>query len=439
MVRVAPEGQHGDGEPRPKLTNKILFVLGSMNMIDCINVNLLTPYVVEMVSNFLEKSPEDPEVAHTVGLLIGLYSLCEVCFSVVWGNRIGRKPVLLIGLGGSVIAPIMFGLGTSLPVIFAARALDGFFCGNMGVTRTYLGEIVDETNEAQGFGFLAVCFSLGLFIGPILGGELVYPARIFPSIFADTIFDTHPYLLPNLTYAVFAAVAWVIGALFLEETLPRSQRCKWPWERRAPIGEEEMPQALFLQHSVSSEPGGLRRQISGTDPQGSPAAFQAEESEDSVRAEVSAVESPSRCYPASLLQVIMAYCVLSGFGAAGNQVFILIVSLPRDVDGFAFGPREIGALQNVAAVALMLTQCVIYPKATKRFGFLRVFMFGWVCQNVGYLLFPVYGLFADPKFHVWRYVPQAALALGGGCMYPTAFAFINRAAAGQDRGAVNGW
>ena len=26
------------------------------------------------------------------------------------------------------------GLGTSLPTIFAARALDGFFCGNMGAT-----------------------------------------------------------------------------------------------------------------------------------------------------------------------------------------------------------------------------------------------------------------------------------------------------------------
>ena len=86
-----------------------------------------------------------------VGMLIGLYSLCEVICSPFWGffaDKVGRKPALLIGLGGSVVAPIMFGLGKSMPVIFAARALDGFFCGNMGVTRTYLGEIVDESNEA---------------------------------------------------------------------------------------------------------------------------------------------------------------------------------------------------------------------------------------------------------------------------------------------------
>ncbi|CAL1164714.1 unnamed protein product, partial [Cladocopium goreaui] len=118
-----------------------------------------------------------------VGMLIGLYSLCEVIFSPLWGtfaDKVGRKPALLIGLGGSCIAPVMFGLGTSLPTIFAARALDGFFCGNIGVTRTYLGEIVDESNEAKGFSFLALCFSAGLFVGPILGGELLGAANWAP-------------------------------------------------------------------------------------------------------------------------------------------------------------------------------------------------------------------------------------------------------------------
>eukprot|EP00930_Biecheleria_cincta_P081879 TRINITY_DN7130_c0_g1_i1.p1 TRINITY_DN7130_c0_g1~~TRINITY_DN7130_c0_g1_i1.p1 ORF type:complete len:128 (-),score=15.90 TRINITY_DN7130_c0_g1_i1:264-647(-) len=34
---------------------------------------------------------------------------------------------------------------------------------------------------------------------------------------------------------------------------------------------------------------------------------------------------------------------------------------------------------------------------------------------------------------------QFFLAVGGGMMYPTAFAFINRASEGLDKGAVNGW
>ena len=213
---------------RPRLTNKTLFVIAAMNLIDCINVNIMTPYAVEMVSTFLNKNPDSSDVHTTVSLLIGLYSLFEVIFSPFWGmvaDRVGRRPCLLIGLAGSALAPILLGLGKSLPVIFAARALDGFFCGNLGVTRTYLGEVVDKTNEARGFSILALCFAMGLIVGPLLGGQLVFPARTAPSLFKGTLFDEYPFLLPNLTYAIFAAIAWIIGFFCMEETLPRSKRC----------------------------------------------------------------------------------------------------------------------------------------------------------------------------------------------------------------------
>lgn len=144
-----------------------------------------------------------------------------------------------------------------------------------------------------------------------------------------------------------------------------------------------------------------------------------------------------------LLQAIAVYCALSGYAATTNQLFILIVSLPRSTGGFAFGPQQIGALQNVAAVALMFTNFCCYTRLTSRFGYVRCFKIGWALSTTGNLLFPLYGLLADPDVGVWRYVPlafmQFCLSVGGGMMFPTAFAFINRASAGLDRGAVNGW
>uniref|UniRef100_A0A6U6UMQ0 Major facilitator superfamily (MFS) profile domain-containing protein n=1 Tax=Zooxanthella nutricula TaxID=1333877 RepID=A0A6U6UMQ0_9DINO len=411
--------------PRPRLTTKTLFVLGSMNMIDCINANLLTPYVVQMVSDFMHTSPKDPQVGHVVAILVGLYSVCEVCFSVFWGaiaDRLGRKPALLIGLAGSVIAPIMFGLGKSLTVVFVARFLDGFFCGNVGVSRTYLGEIVDSSNETQAFGFLAVCFSFGLFIGPILGGQLVYPASFAPSLFGGTIFDTYPYLLPNLTYAVFALVAWVIGAIFLEETLPEDQRrgcCRFR-ERRV------------LQRQLSNS-------WTGTDPSGAP------HSSPMSAEERGTVETARRCYPRTLLQVILAYCALAGTTAASTQLFVLITSYPSSEGGFGFGPKQIGFLQNFAAVGLLLTQLFIYPRACKRFGFYRIFMLGWAIFVVSCAMFPVCGIFADaerygevPRFAALG-ISQFFSAMGAGFCFPTAFAFINRASSGLDKGVANGW
>mmetsp|Transcript_65233 Transcript_65233/g.144131 ORF Transcript_65233/g.144131 Transcript_65233/m.144131 type:complete len:512 (-) Transcript_65233:61-1596(-) len=395
-----------DAPRRPRLTNRTLFVLGAMNLIDCINFNLMLPYVDRMVSGFLDASPDDPRVARMVGFLIGVYSLCEVLFSVFWGHlsdRMGRKPALLLGLAGSAVAPVFFGLSQNLPQAFAARILDGFFCGNIGVTKAYLGEIVDSTNEARGFSFLAVCFSLGLLIGPMLGGELVDAAVWAPGLFAGTIFEECPYLLPNLTYACFAAFSWVIGALFLEETLPRSQRQR--------------------SRAASAESG-----------------------DASLVAVASRSWRALRGLPRSLVRIVACYCLLTGYAAAWTQNFIEVVSLPRAINGFALGPQEIGLLQNCAAIGLLLTQLLFYPHLTKRFGYLPVFFVGCAANLTVTLLFPAYGLLADSqRFPVWRYVPLACMQcfgqMGFGFMFPTAFVWINREthASGLSLGPVNGW
>ena len=257
--------------------------------------------------------------------------------------------------------------GTSLPMAFAARALDGFFCGNLGVTRTYLGELVDKSTEARGFSILGLGFAMGLVIGPVLGGQLVFPARTAPEIFGNTIFDSYPFLLPNLTYACFAAVAWVIGYMGLEETL------------RSSLGE--------------------------------------------------ALQEPQRqgarsCYPAATLQVIFCYCGLAGTAIAQNSLVILLLPEPRSHDGFDFSPREISWILNTGALGVILCQLFLYPKLTKQFGFLNTFILGFILNTVAYGLYPAYGLLADPSYGLWRYLAlglgQFVNMMGTFLMFPTA-------------------
>jgi len=401
---------------RPRLTNRTLFVLGTMTIIDMINFNLLSPYVDEMISNFLDAGPQDSRVEETVGSLIGLYSLCEVLFSVFWGylsDRIGRKPVILIGLGGSIVAPIVFGLAPSLTVVFLARGLDGFFCGNVGVVKTYLGELVDETNEARAFSLIAICWSCGLFLGPLLGGELVHPAKTAPGIFADTVFETHPYLLPNLVYACLAAVAWIIGLLFLEETLPRnSSQAARQFQQASTLSSQQM--------------------LPSSD------AVAVNDRESNFK--LSAICSPKQL---PLWRLMKSYALASGYYAAWVQNFVLLVSLPASTHGFGFGPREIGIMQNFAAVGLMLTQLFFYPRLTKRFGFFRCFVAGAALNLFVTLPFPAYGLLADAHVYGgWRFVPLAAMqffgTIGVGFCFPTIFVWINRATEDAPRGTANG-
>src|SRR6187549_3254416 len=51
--------------------------------------------------------------ATTIGLLVASYSAMHFLLAPVWGrlsDRIGRRPVLLIGLAGTVVSSLMFAM-----------------------------------------------------------------------------------------------------------------------------------------------------------------------------------------------------------------------------------------------------------------------------------------------------------------------------------------
>ena len=63
-----------------------------------------------------------------LGLLVAVAALLEFVCSPIWGaisDRIGRKPVLMIGLVGYALSSLLFGLSTELWMLFGSRALSG--------------------------------------------------------------------------------------------------------------------------------------------------------------------------------------------------------------------------------------------------------------------------------------------------------------------------
>src|SRR3989337_3048559 len=67
-----------------------------------------------------------------VGPLIASFAVAQLVSSPIWGkfsDRYGRRPAMLIGLGASAFAYVIFGYANSLWMLFASRIVQGLGAG----------------------------------------------------------------------------------------------------------------------------------------------------------------------------------------------------------------------------------------------------------------------------------------------------------------------
>lgn len=172
-----------------------------------------------------------------VAWLLAVYSLMQFLFAPAWGrlsDRVGRRPVLLVGLFGSAATYLAFGLAGSFPLLFLARALNGAAGANIGVAQACIADVTRPDERAKGMGMIGAAFGLGFIVGPAVGGVLSRWGFQAPFLFAAAV------TLVNAVAAVFR----------LPETLPPERRTGRP---RAPTLTDRA-RALFGRDT----PGRLR-------------------------------------------------------------------------------------------------------------------------------------------------------------------------------------
>ncbi|KAK8075819.1 hypothetical protein PG997_010482, partial [Apiospora hydei] len=190
--------------------------------------NSILAYTYEMVKD-LDGAGDARDAPFYAGLLVSAYAVAEALTAMGWGalsDRVGRKPVVLAGLGGVALSSLLFGLSTKYWVALLARFVGGALNGNVAVMQTMVAEMVKvPEHEPKAYATQPFVWTLGGIIGSAMGGFLAQPARFYPDLFpADGLFGRYPYLLPNLVAVAVVVLAIVQGIFFLEETNPRSAR-----------------------------------------------------------------------------------------------------------------------------------------------------------------------------------------------------------------------
>jgi EmrB/QacA subfamily drug resistance transporter len=91
-----------------------------------------------------------------------------------FSDLIGRKPIMLIGVGLFVVGSILCGLAWSMPALIAFRALQGVGAGSVQpMAMTIIGDIYSVAERAKVQGYVASVWAMSSVVGPTLGGVFV--------------------------------------------------------------------------------------------------------------------------------------------------------------------------------------------------------------------------------------------------------------------------
>jgi MFS family permease len=145
-------------------------------------------------------------------LLTTAYSASQFVGTPILGrlsDSLGRKPLLIISLLGTVIANVLASIAPAAGILYLARILDGITGGNNSVAQAVISDITTPAQRTQAFGIFGGMFRLGFVLGP----PLSYLAQIVPPLPGVS-----PLGMSFLVSASFALIAVILCFFFLPET-----------------------------------------------------------------------------------------------------------------------------------------------------------------------------------------------------------------------------
>lgn len=152
-----------------------------------------------------------------LGILLSVFSLMQFIFAPFWGrvsDRVGRRPILLLGLTGSVVFYALFGIATEvgaggapavgLALLFLARVGAGIAGATISTAQAVIADCTPPEGRSRGMALIGMAFGMGFTFGPLLSAA----SFVVPSPGA-----------PGFAAAAFSLTSLLLALALLPETL----------------------------------------------------------------------------------------------------------------------------------------------------------------------------------------------------------------------------
>ncbi len=215
-----------------------LFIVFLVVVIDLLGFGIVLPllprYGELYVSHLID--PKSHWVGAIVGLLLAVFSLMQFLFAPIWGrvsDRVGRRPILLLGLAGSVVFYALFGIGSDLPAVaewaglaltllFVARAGAGVAGATIATAQAVIADCTPPEHRKHGMALIGMAFGIGFTFGPLVAAASLI------------LFPQHRGVVGYFA-AGLSLIALILGIILLPETrkfseAPPLQRKWFDWQ-----------------------------------------------------------------------------------------------------------------------------------------------------------------------------------------------------------------
>ncbi|RHZ48214.1 MFS transporter [Aspergillus thermomutatus] len=384
------QSENGSRSPLPK---KQMAVLAMIALCEQTALNSISPYLPDMAASFPGVEPQS--VGVYVGTIASAFAIAQFITNYFWGwlsDRVGRKPVILLGTILTAICMAAFGFCTKLWQAILVQALMGAVNGNQGLVSTCLGEITDRSNQSEAFTYLPVLYGVGGITGPLIGGLLVSPRNPFDKSEPNP----YPYAGPNLVCAAILVVDFTLTSMFLEESLEDAEvlptfkrRIRavfvwlWQWTSSAQRARHTYPPHEY--HSVHQHASEHEDHDSELDSASDVSSEQGVTHESLLKSEI---------WNRDTVLLLLTYLIFALGNVSFNSLFPIFSQAPPPT-GRGLTPTEIGLSQGFAGLATILFQVCIFGRLRDKMGNRWSYRAGLFGSALSFILMPFVGYKGD--------------------------------------------